>query len=178
MSQPQKKSKLSSKPSRKKASSKRRGRRKPRMRLNLEQRLPSRALGIEAIRSAATRIDGLDAVQEIEVAAQDLADAFREWADKFQLFEVSTRNVAEERLDDLRMRLGEIETLKSLGDLPERIGDTAATQLDEVLDRLGLMRKAVHELELGKLRKRMKAAQKAAATRRKKAAAAKPSSSS
>jgi hypothetical protein len=178
MAQAQKKSKPTSKSSRRKASGKTRRRRNPQMRLNLEQRLPSRALEIDAIRTAATRIDGSDALQDIEVAAQNLTDALRDWADKIQLFEANTRNVAEERLDDLRTRLGEIESLKGIGHLPERFGDTATAQIDEMLDRLGLMRKAVHDTELEKLRKRMKAAQKAAATRRKKAAAAKRANAS
>ena len=68
MAQAQKKSKPTSKPSRRKASGKTRRRRNPQMRLNLEQRLPSRALEIDAIRTAATRIDGSDAltVEEVE----------------------------------------------------------------------------------------------------------------
>jgi len=145
--------------------------RQPAFRIRLKERLPERAMEIDAIRSAATRIDALEAIQELEAAAETLRIAVTDWAVKVQSFEESTRQIAEDRIEDLLTKVSEVDRFKGIGDLPERIGESATVQIDELLDRLGLMRKITHEKEMEKLRKRMKAAQKAAATRRKKAAA-------
>lgn len=70
-----------------------------------------------------------------------------------------TRDEAERRARELLERLLETKAGETLEQVPER----ALAELDELLDRVGLMRKSKHEEELAKAKKRAKAAGKRAA---------------
>ena len=121
---------------------------------------------LAALKRAAERLDGVEQTQEVLKAAQKLAVAYRGLGERLEELEAN----AGERLDDARERFVDLAAVQAALEMSEKLGDRATEELDEMLDRMGLMRKAVHEDDIAVLKKRHKSARKAAETKARKAA--------
>lgn len=125
---------------------------------------------LAALKRAAERLDDVEQTQELLKAVQKLADSYKELGKQLNARVEDIEESAQGRLDELRERIAELAAVQSAVELSERLGGRATVELDEMLDRMGLMRKAVHEEQLDLLKKRQKAARKAAETKARKAA--------
>ena len=125
---------------------------------------------LAALKRAAERLDEVEQTQELLKAVQKLADSYRDIGKQRNERVGGIEESAQERIDELRERVAELAAVQSAIELSERVGGRATEELDEMLDRMGLMRKAVHEEEVALLKKRHKSARKAAETKARKAA--------
>lgn len=137
--------------------------------LRLEDFMPE-SERLEVLRRAARRIDESGQTQEVLKAVQRMTDAYERLGHQLTERLSGLEHTAEERLGTARERLLELSAFQTVQEMTERMSGRAIEELDEVLDQLGLMRKAVHEDELGLLKKKHKASRKAAETRAKKTA--------
>lgn len=119
---------------------------------------------LAVLRRAAERIDDAEATQEVMKAAARVLEAYKDLGSRLGTLE----ETAEDRIEEIRERVFELTAVQAVQDVTDRLGDRAVEELDELLDRMGLMRKAVHEEEIDLLKKKQKAARKAAETRARK----------
>lgn len=131
----------------------------------LEEHLPGTER-LDALKKAAARVEEAEPTQDLKRAAERFVEAYESLTERLGGIEES----AEGRLAEARERLLDFAAVKAVQEGTERLSGRAVEELDEVLDRLGLMRKLVHDEELLLLKKRHKAARKAAETKARKAA--------
>ncbi len=142
-------------PKRRRASRARKGKKQPQLRL--VPKLPERLEQVELLQRAVAELERREG--DLNDALERALSSYRELAARLGGWPEKTRDEAERRANDLLSRVRDSKAGEAFEDLPER----AREELDELLDRIGLMRKAKHEEELAKAKKRAKAAGKRAA---------------
>lgn len=120
----------------------------------LRGRLPPQLERVDLVVRAVER--GED---EVSAAVERLQAAYHDLLGRFGGLEQQARDEAERRVEDILGRVRETRAAGAFEQLPER----AVEELDELLDRMGLVRKARFEEELEKAKKRAKSAGRRAA---------------
>lgn len=154
-----------SKTNKKSASKKRRTatrRRKAKRALPTVRILPALPERLESVDSIQKLYDQLGRREgELNEALGRLEDTYRDVTGRLGDLEATTRETAEKRLLELLERVRDSRA----GELFDQLEGRAQEEADELLERVGLIRLAVHEDKLAKAKKRAKAAGKRAANK-------------
>jgi hypothetical protein len=136
-----------------------RSRRKAAQERWLRGRLPAGLERVDLVVKAVER--GED---EVVAAVERLQGAYQDLAGRVDDLEQQARDGAERRVEDIIGRVRETRAGGALEQL-EQLPDRAVEELDELLDRMGLVRKAKYDEDLAKAKKRGQAAGRRAAKR-------------
>jgi hypothetical protein len=120
--------------------------------LRLVPRVPERLEDMEMVKQLVTALERREG--DLNEAIERLEGAYHDVTERLGSLEERTRDGAERRLEDLLGRVRDTRAGEAIEELPDRARD----EVDDLLDRLGLMRKTRHEELLGKAKKRAKAA--------------------
>lgn len=140
---------------RRRASRSRKGRNAPQ--LHFVPKLPERFEQVALLKRAVAELEKREG--DLNEAFERVQDGYQDLVGRLGGLQEKTRGRAGRRVDELFTLVRGSKAGEALEDLPDRAKD----ELDELLDRVGLMRKQRHEELLEKAKKRAKTAGKRAA---------------